>query len=118
MNSRRNFLGAAGALLTAATVSRAAQGGVPEAPMQNNADTQPPLTPPGGRPYNPVITLNGWTLPWRMNNGWKEFHLVAEPVRRQIAPGMTAISAGCGYRTKAISRRWCGCFHRRSKAGR
>ena len=25
-----------------------------------------------------------------MNNGWKEFHLVAEPVRRQIAPGMTA----------------------------
>ncbi len=90
MNSRRNFLGAAGALLTAATVSRAAQGAVPEAPTQNSADTQPPLTPPDGRPYNPVVTLNGWTLPWRMNQGWKEFHLVAEPVRRQIAPGMTA----------------------------
>ncbi len=93
MNSRRNFLASAasaGALLTAATVSRAAQGAVPEAPMQNSADTQAPLTPPDGRPYNPVVTLNGWTLPWRMNNGWKEFHLVAEPVRRQIAPGMTA----------------------------
>jgi FtsP/CotA-like multicopper oxidase with cupredoxin domain len=25
-----------------------------------------------------------------MNNGWKEFHLIAEPVRRQLAPGMTA----------------------------
>ena len=25
-----------------------------------------------------------------MNNGWKEFHLIAEPVRRQISPGMTA----------------------------
>jgi len=25
-----------------------------------------------------------------MKNGWKEFHLVAEPVRRQMAPGMTA----------------------------
>jgi FtsP/CotA-like multicopper oxidase with cupredoxin domain len=50
----------------------------------------PPLVPPNGRPYNPVVTLNGWSLPWRMNNGWKEFHLVAEPVRRQLAPGMTA----------------------------
>jgi len=53
-------------------------------------DTAPPLEPSNGRPYQPVATLNGWTLPWRMKNGWKEFHLVAEPVRRQIAPGMTA----------------------------
>jgi manganese oxidase len=37
-----------------------------------------------------VVTLNGWTLPWRMNNGWKEFHLVAEPVVRELAPGMKA----------------------------
>jgi FtsP/CotA-like multicopper oxidase with cupredoxin domain len=40
-----------------------------------------------GRPYNPVVTLNGWTLPWRMNNGVKEFHLVAEPVVREVMPG-------------------------------
>ena len=40
--------------------------------------------------YNPVVTLNGWTLPWRMRGGWKEFHLVAEPVMREIAPGMQA----------------------------
>ena len=58
--------------------------------MQDKPDMQPPLFPPSGRPYNPVVTLNGWTLPWRMSNGWKEFHLVAEPVRRQVAPGMTA----------------------------
>ena len=91
MNNRRNFLRASGAaLLGAAAVSRAAQGAVPEAPMQTTPDMQPPLSPPNGRPYNPVATLNGWTLPWRMNNGWKDFHLVAEPVRRQIAPGMTA----------------------------
>jgi FtsP/CotA-like multicopper oxidase with cupredoxin domain len=37
-----------------------------------------------------VATLNGWTLPWRMNNGVKEFHLVAEPVVREFAPGMKA----------------------------
>ena len=28
-------------------------------------------------------------LPWQMVNGVKEFHLVAEPVRREIAPGKT-----------------------------
>jgi manganese oxidase len=91
MNARRSFLRASGgALLGAAMVSRAAQGAVPEAPMQSKPDTQPPLAPSNGRSYNPVVTLNGWTLPWRMNNAWKEFHLVAEPVRRQLAPGMTA----------------------------
>ncbi len=51
---------------------------------------QQPLVPDTGRPYNPVATLNGWTLPWRMNNGVKEFHLVAEPVVRELAPGMKA----------------------------
>jgi hypothetical protein len=50
----------------------------------------PPLHPPTGRPYNPVVTLNGWTLPWRMNKGVKEFHLVAEPVVRELAPGLKA----------------------------
>ena len=90
MTTRRNFISASGALLGAAMVSRAAQGSVPEAPVQMKPDTQPPLTPSTGRPYNPVVTLNGWSLPWRMNNGWKEFHLIAEPVRRQLAPGMTA----------------------------
>src|SRR5262245_39960584 len=89
--SRRNFMRAsAGAMFGAALVSRAALAAVPEAPMQEKPDTQPPLSPSSGRPYNPVVTLNGWSLPWRMNGDWKEFHLVAEPVRRQLAPGMTA----------------------------
>jgi FtsP/CotA-like multicopper oxidase with cupredoxin domain len=38
--------------------------------------------------YTPVITPNGSTLPWTMNNGVKEFRLVAEPVKREFAPGM------------------------------
>jgi hypothetical protein len=58
--------------------------------MQASPLTQPPLTPPNGQPYNPVVTLNGWTLPWRMKDGVKEFHLIAEPVVREIAPGMKA----------------------------
>ena len=56
----------------------------------DNAKTHIPPVPPTGRPYNPVVTLNGWPLPWRMNNGVKEFHLVAEPVVRELAPGMKA----------------------------
>jgi hypothetical protein len=63
---------------------------LPEPVIQTKPDTMAPLAPPNGRPYNPVVTLNGWTLPWRMNNGVKEFHLVAEPVVREMAPGMKA----------------------------
>lgn len=91
MVSRRNFLGqSAAAMLGTAMVSRAGAAALPEAPLQHSATTQPPLAPASGRPYQPVVTLNGWTLPWRMRNGWKEFHLVAEPVEREMAPGMTA----------------------------
>ena len=89
MTTRRNFLAGA-AVLGASAVSKAAIAAVPEAPVQTSAATQPPLAPPNGRPYQPVVTLNGWTLPWRMQDGWKEFHLVAEPVVREMAPGMKA----------------------------
>ena len=88
---RRNFLASAGAAaLGAAAVNRAAMAALPDAPTQDSPRMPPPLVPPNGRAYNPVVTLNGWTLPWRMRDGWKEFHLVAEPVVREIAPGMKA----------------------------
>ena len=91
MTTRRNFLrGSAAGFFGAALVSRVQAASLPEAPLMDKPDMAPPLAPPNGRPYNPVATLNGWTLPWRVKDGWKEFHLVAEPVRRQIAPGMTA----------------------------
>ena len=91
MMTRRQFLiGSGAAVVGAALVSKAQAASLPEAPIRNQAMTQPPLVPPNGRPYQPVVTLNGWTLPWRMKDGWKEFHLVAEPVKREIAPGMTA----------------------------
>jgi FtsP/CotA-like multicopper oxidase with cupredoxin domain len=89
--SRRNFLAGAGLALASATAVRSAgAAGIPEAQIATSAGTRPPLAPASGRPYNPVVTLNGWSLPWRMNNGVKEFHLVAEPVVREIAPGMQA----------------------------
>ena len=90
MTNRRSFLSGTGLLLGAATVSKAALAAVPEAPTQKSATMLPPPAPREGRPYRPVVTLNGWSLPFRMNGGWKEFHLVAEPVERELAPGMVA----------------------------
>ena len=89
--TRRQFLHHAGTtLLGASLVSKVRAASLPEAPLQTIPATQPPLIPANGRPYNAVVTLNGWTLPWRMKDGVKEFHLVAEPVVREIAPGMKA----------------------------
>jgi len=97
MTTRRAFLGGATTLAgaaAAASVTRAGAAGLPEAPYQDNpapsGATAAPLAPPNGRPYHPVVTLNGWSLPWRMKDGVKEFHLVAEPVVRELAPGMQA----------------------------
>ncbi len=88
--SRRQFFAGAATAVVGATVARSALAALPEPVIQTSVETAPPLIPDTGRPYNPVVTLNGWTLPWRMNNGVKEFHLVAEPVEREMAPGFTA----------------------------
>ena len=91
MSSRRDFFkwaGVAGAV-SAAAVSRHALAAIPEPHSHVSATTMPPL-PSESVPYQPVVTLNGWTLPWRMKDGVKEFHLVAEPVVRELAPGMKA----------------------------
>jgi FtsP/CotA-like multicopper oxidase with cupredoxin domain len=90
MLSRRNLLGAAVLAGAGAVSSRLQAAGIPEAPTITSSTTQPPLVPTSGPDYQPVVTLNGWTLPWRMNGDWKEFHLVAEPVERELAPGMKA----------------------------
>ncbi len=90
MFTRRSLFGAAAVLAGAVAVSgRAQAASLPEAPMTTTNTMQPPLFPASGQDYQPVVTLNGWTLPWRMSGDWKEFHLVAEPVEREFAPGMT-----------------------------
>lgn len=37
--------------------------------------------------YKPVITPNVGSLPWTMDGDVKVFHLIAEPIRREFAPG-------------------------------
>src|SRR4051812_44007618 len=52
---------------------------------------QTPLAPgEAGKHYNPVVTPNGWTLPFRVVDGVKVFHLIAEEFDHEFAPGLTA----------------------------
>jgi hypothetical protein len=84
MISRRSFLGTSAVLAGASAINgRVQAASIPEAPTTTATKMQPPIFPTGGPDYQPVVTLNGWTLPWRMNGDWKEFHLVAEPVVRE-----------------------------------
>ena len=59
-------------------------------PEQKASKAVEPPPVPTARGYSPVRTLNGWTLPYKMKNGVKEFHLVAEEVEHEFAPGSTA----------------------------
>jgi manganese oxidase len=70
--SRRNLFMAAGAGALAQSAT---------------AQATTPSRPSG---YRPVRTLNGWTLPYKLNNGVKEFHLVAEEFEHEFAPGCRA----------------------------
>ncbi len=99
---RRNFLGFGASLVAASAVGLGASEKCETAVKSGKSKKQPSLntnpkkvlssttiiTDKKGLNYNPVVTLNGWSLPFEMNNGIKEFRLVAEPVVREFAPGM------------------------------
>ena len=98
--SRRKFFSSAAVVAGAAALGAAAQSGQatdtpPPADSENvNLPAQPDQTdyPPGepGRDYTPVITPNGATLPHRVIDGVKIFHLIAEEVDHEFAPGLKA----------------------------
>ena len=93
MKSRREFIkmsALAGTAIAGASVATSSLAGLPEPVIQTSAETISPNKLKETSEYNPVVTLNGWTLPYRMNGDFKEFHLVAEPVVRELAPGMNA----------------------------
>src|SRR5260370_36716835 len=91
MLSRRSLLGGTAVLAGANAISgRVQAAGIPEAPTTSTNAMQPPLFPSSGLDYQPVGTLNGWTLPWRMNGEWKEFHLVPAPAILEVAPCLTS----------------------------
>jgi len=83
---RRDFLLASGSVLPALAITRAmAESGHVH---HNQGEATAALHDPQG--YMPVHTPNGWTLPHRMVDGVKEFHLVAEEVEHEFAPGSKA----------------------------
>jgi FtsP/CotA-like multicopper oxidase with cupredoxin domain len=96
MTTRRDILRGAALLAggaVAATFRKA------DAAEQAAAATRPPIPAPSGNHYTPVVTLNGSTLPWKMDNGVKVFHLTAEPVQREFAPGMVVSCWGYNGQT-------------------
>ena len=105
MITRRELLTGAAALAGAAALPANARAQNPSAtapasPPKAHDDkveppvwTRPPHPEPGepGKHYTPTVTLNGSTLPWKVVDGVKVFHLVAEEVRdHEFAPGLKA----------------------------
>lgn len=104
---RRNLLIGTGAAMAVAGAAKAAaqssdKANMPGmAGMSDGAMPTPVAAPAGLAPtvprdprYTPVRTLNGWTLPWKMINGAKEFHLVAEEIVHEFGPGSKATCWG------------------------
>ncbi len=60
--------------------------------IARSAEAAVPASAPGqpGRDYQPVIVPNGAKLPWKVVNGVKVFHLIAEEVEHEYAPGIKA----------------------------
>lgn len=89
--NRRHFLSLAGgaALLAPVAYLVAADDKKSDAPPTSDGKTEP-FSPPGPLGYKPVITPNGLTLPWRLVDGVKVYHLIAEPVTHEFAPGLVA----------------------------
>jgi FtsP/CotA-like multicopper oxidase with cupredoxin domain len=85
MSRREAVLTGGAALLTggAALLARGKEAEAQPAPAQ-----APVSSGVGAGRYTPVIAPNLTTLPWTMDNGVKVFHLIAEPVKREFAPGM------------------------------
>ena len=81
--NRRQLISGAATLLGAGLVSKA--GAQSSAVLDDLAQSTTPAA--DTLPYTPVITPNARTLPWRMRDGVKEFHLIAEPVEHEFAPG-------------------------------
>jgi FtsP/CotA-like multicopper oxidase with cupredoxin domain len=80
--SRREILSGAAAALLATGLTRRARGEGHEH-QPERADSPPPV------PASSVVVPNGSTLPWKDVDSVKVFHLVAEPVVREFAPGLT-----------------------------
>jgi len=89
--NRRHFVTGSAAVAGGALLARflpAAHAAEPGRKPVSTGATSP--FAPAGIAYKPVITPNGLTLPWKLVNGVKVYHLVCEPVTHEFAPGLVA----------------------------
>jgi FtsP/CotA-like multicopper oxidase with cupredoxin domain len=86
MLTRRQILISALAGLSGGALMKKADAAAPK--NQKHTHTRPSSKHQSRIHYTPVVTPNGSTLPYKMKNGVKEFHLIAEPVEREFAPDM------------------------------
>ena len=91
--SRRAFLATAGTAAVALPVARLLASETKSERPAGDGTTRP-FIPAGASGssagYRPVITPNGATIPWKLVDGAKVFHLTAEPVVHEFAPGLVA----------------------------
>ncbi len=85
---RKMLLSSAAALLTGGVSMLLGRKQLEAIGTQTTTQPSPIMSPIQGLSYTPVIIPNGSTLPWKWDNGVKVFHLIAEPVKREFAPGM------------------------------
>src|SRR5262249_14604395 len=91
MMTRRDLLQSGALVAGSVALMRGAQAAEPEGARDASQAAKDASGPPPGAsksPFTPVVTPSGSALPWKMKNGAKEFHLIAEPVKREFAPGM------------------------------
>lgn len=62
--------------------------------LRSEASAEAQIAPAATGPYVPVVMPNGASLPWKLVDGVKEFHLIAEPVKREFADGMVVNTWG------------------------
>src|SRR5882724_11365123 len=88
--TRRKFLTGTAAAAGGASFLR---GVIPANAQTISPTVTVPLAQPG-RDYTPTITPNNVSLPWKIVDGAKVYHLVAEEVKHEFAPGLEAYCWG------------------------
>ena len=105
--SRREFIAAAGSLAGGALLARGSAAQAAVVPGANGPGRGSAMASRGpsasarsmtpgiaGRDYQPVVAPNGAKLPWKIVDGVKVFHMVAEEVDHEFAPGLRALCWG------------------------
>src|SRR5207302_11194466 len=94
MFTRRKLFAGAAAMVGGSALFKRITNGVEVVAAQS------PTPPSSNGTYPPVVPPNGSSLPSKMADGVKEFHLTAELVKRQFAPG-TIVNC-CAYNGQTL----------------